>query len=669
MIFDKNELWHALSVLHEGELFEIRVVGSRDTYSGYFTDPEVLAEELQKLSEPNANVYVTLNLLDPSLYNRRQRDQLMKTKTTTSDNDVVSFRHLLIDLDPVRPAGIGSTSDQLEYAHALAQKIYKALKEQGFEDPIAAMSGNGWHLLYRISLQRTDENKELIKNCLKALDMMFSTDKVKVDTTVYNPARICKLYGTYSRKGADTPETPHRLARIVSEGSTEVTKASVLQALASAAPIPPERKQARLQQDFDLSAWLSDHNVPIKAVEHSGGVTRHVLECCPFNPDHKGKDAAVFELADGSLGFKCFHNSCSDKHWREFRLHYEPDAYTKDEPDTSLKPNHSTVNYSSIVADIKKAFDFNETKGTGPVFYTLNEILDLPQQPEEYITTGIKELDRSLGGLKKGLVTCVSGLRGSGKSSLLSQVLLHAAVKEGAKCAMFSGELTARTSADWLFRQAAGPAGVEKFERFSTKYYVPEDIKHRIADRIADKIFIYNNDYGNDYNKVKDELIKCVQEKQVDLILLDNLMSLDIRSLDDKDKYRAQSVFVESLETLSKAANVHIIFVAHPRKAQGFLRLDDVSGSGDIVNRVDNAIIIHRRNDDFIRLSKDMFKWKNDHELYKHGIGNVLEVCKDRENGTQDKFIPLWFESSTKRLKNTEDEKIELFPDIFGEPF
>jgi len=27
---------------------------------------------------------------------------------------------------------------------------------------------------------------------------------------VFNPARICKLYGTLSRKGDSTPERPHR---------------------------------------------------------------------------------------------------------------------------------------------------------------------------------------------------------------------------------------------------------------------------------------------------------------------------------------------------------------------------------------------------------------------------------------------------------------------------
>jgi hypothetical protein len=247
----------------------------------------------------------------------------------------------------------------------------------------------------------------------------------------------------------------------------------------------------------------------------------------------------------------------------------------------------------------------------------------------------------------------------------LSQVLLHGTLIGGARAAMFSGELTSRTAADWLFRQAAGGA-VEKISKFDTKYYVPANVKEYIAEKVADKIFIYNNDYGNKYETVIGEMCRVVETQKVDLILLDNLMSLDINSLDSKDKYRSQSLFVERLETFAKKANIHIIFVAHPRKAQGFLRLDDISGSGDIANRVDNALIIHRRNEDFRRKTQEMFRWKDDNALYAAGIGNVVEICKDRENGTQDKFIPLYFEYSTKRLKNRADENIDYLDGEFA---
>jgi hypothetical protein len=90
----------------------------------------------------------------------------------------------------------------------------------------------------------------------------------------------------------------------------------------------------------------------------------------------------------------------------------------------------------------------------------------------------------------------------------------------------------------------------------------------------------------------------------------------------------------------------------------GFLRLDDIAGSGNISNYVDNAFIVHRKNNDFERLSKQTFGWKDDHELYQPNVTNVIEICKDRDNGNQDVFIPLYYEVETKRLKNYPSEMV-----------
>ena len=82
----------------------------------------------------------------------------------------------------------------------------------------------------------------------------------------------------------------------------------------------------------------------------------------------------------------------------------------------------------------------------------------------------------------------------------------------------------------------------------------------------------------------------------------------------------------------------------------GFLRLDDISGSADLANAVDNAFIVHRNNNDFKRLSAQMFGWDDEDEVYEGT--NVVEIAKDRDGGNQDVFIPLYYEKESKRLKN-----------------
>lgn len=51
-----------------------------------------------------------------------------------------------------------------------------------------------------------------------------------------------------------------------------------------------------------------------------------------------------------------------------------------------------------------------------------------------------------------------------------------------------------------------------------------------------------------------------------------------------------------------------------------------------------------------------MYGWKEDNFIYS--ATNVIEIAKDRDGGTQDVFVPLWYEPETKRLKNSPAESI-----------
>ena len=166
---------------------------------------------------------------------------------------------------------------------------------------------------------------------------------------------------------------------------------------------------------------------------------------------------------------------------------------------------------------------------------------------------------------------------------------------------------------------------------------------------MGEQFWLYNNDYGNDFDKIKQRLERGIREKKADLCVIDNLAILYLAA-GNYDKYEAQTNFVKDLLSIAKRANCHIIFVAHPRKAEGFLRLDDIAGSGNLANLVDNALIVHRVNNDFKRLTAQMFKWKESNPIYE--ATNVVEIAKARESGAQDVFVPLWYEDKTKRLKN-----------------
>lgn len=642
-IFEPDEIRRTINVLKsDGELFEVRCLeaNGRRVYSGYFRSAEMLIQQLQRLNSLDSNIYFSLNNVRHECYSREQRDKfVMNAKNTTNDNDIEGYDWLFIDLDPKRSAGVSSSEEQLQKAKARGNRVYTFMKNLGFNEPITALSGNGIHLLYRIHLTNCEANKQLVKKCLNALDMFFSDNEVKIDTANFNPSRICKLYGTMARKGSNTPEYPHRLSHLLTEGSQNPTDKVYLEKLAATLPVEekPQRYNNYNPREFNLEEWLSRYGIRYRIANYSDG-TKYILECCPFDSSHKGKDACIFQSQSGAIGFHCFHNSCSDKTWRDVRLLFEPDAYEKKQQEYEQR-----IYSKQPVQPVKKI----EPKEGVPVFYSAMDILKLPIPEETFVRTGIAELDKKLRGLKKSYVSVISGLRAGGKSSVISEICLDS-VEDKNNVGIFSGELAPKNFMRWMNLQAAGKGYTEPTQ-FEGYYNVQKKYQLKIAEWMENHFWLYNNLYGNNFQSVIAQFEKKINDDKLDLLILDNLMAFNITGLSD-NKYDSQTEFVLSLQRLAKKYNVHIMFVAHPRKAMGFLRLDDISGTGDLGNAVDNAFIIHRVNNDFKRLSKQTFGWKDDNPIFE--ATNVIEIAKDRDGGTMDYFIPLYYEPETKRLKN-----------------
>ena len=217
------EILRALGLLpKDGQVVELRLLGVQGpgqrppaTMSGYFDDFKLLADNASRHGAAAKGVYVTLNPVNPALLARASNRVRTagKNDSLTSDADITKRRWLPIDLDPVRPSGISSTDQEHSLAVERAFQVRQVLRQEGWPDPIVGDSGNGAHLLYRVELPTSD--KEMVKRCLQALAGRFDDGQVKIDQKVFNPARIWKLYGTVNRKGDDTPERPHRLARIL----------------------------------------------------------------------------------------------------------------------------------------------------------------------------------------------------------------------------------------------------------------------------------------------------------------------------------------------------------------------------------------------------------------------------------------------------------------------
>jgi len=300
------------------------------------------------------------------------------------------------------------------------------------------------------------------------------------------------------------------------------------------------------------------------------------------------------------------------------------------------------INYQQFAnkVDEVNSYQLND-KST---FKTISE-LNTNDIQKIYVKSEIFKIDREIKGFALGELSVWSGGNASAKSTFLNQVALES-INQNFNVAIYSGELTSQRLLSWLILQAAGKGNILEKNGF---YRPTEAAKDKILYWLDQKIYIYENSFGNKAKYIISSIKKCIEKNNFNVVIIDNLMSLDINDYGE-NKYDTQSYLIKELSELAKKYQVHIHFVCHPRKSTTFLRKVDISGTADITNVADNVFILHRVNNDFRKATRDMFGWPDDHELYK--FSNIIEICKSREFGVQDCFVGLYFEKETKRLLN-----------------
>lgn len=653
---DEIRKWHSL-FKRDDELFEIRILGDR-TLSGYFYDVEEAIKQLAPYD--NANIYYSINEVKKACASRDQFNCFKQVKgTATSKQDIEHRWWLPIDVDCQRPSGVSSTDSEKALAHKRAQDVFRFLRDNGFSTPVVCDSSSGYHILYPIDMDNTQESEDAIKEFLEILANKFNDESVKIDAVLHDANRILRLSGSYGRKGRSSEDRPHRLAKILS-APNEFVRMSIerIQEFNNKYRIKIEMPQRRQingnanHEEFNLREFIRKYGIEVaKEVPISGGGTKYVLAECPFDSQHKAPDSALFELPNGAVAFKCYHNSCSQHDWRAFRLHFDPHAYDHENEQHSQRPQYRQ--YIPTVPQKPKYEIKDEIPDLGEKWMSLSSIQKVDLTKLEKVKTGFLELDNRIGGLYMSEVTILSGSNASGKSSWLNSVLLNI-VQQGYKAALWSGELRADILKSWIQMVAAGKENLRPSQYEQGRYYVADSIGAKIDAWLDGKFFLYNNEYGNVASQTLHD-IKILTQAGVKVFVIDNMMSMNI-DVFDGDKNDRQKEFILELKDFAMKEQVHVILVAHPRKSVAFLRKTDISGSGDIINAVDNCFIFHRVNEDFIHAITEFYDATRASNLRQ--FGNVLSVEKNRLQGVVDLMVGMHYEIESRRFKNTPTETI-----------
>ena len=651
---DTIRRWWDLFVRENG-FTEVRILG-RYQYSGYFSNVENLINAIKPYaSMDDEQVYFVLNKIDSACYGRTQSEKIVKSpKITTNDNDIIRRSFVFVDFDPVRKSGTNASNEEFELAHKKAQDVFRFLRDRGFSEPIICRSGNGMHLTYKVDLPNDSQTTETLKRFYEYLASVYTDEKVDIDTKVFNLARLCKLYGTMAKKGANLQDRPWRMSEIVYVPK-EVSQTPIERFQEIADLLPKEEQKQKPQgnagwnqrERFDLEGWLAYYGIEYRK-KADGSSTKYEIKECPWKDQHSSNNpysSALFQDADGKITYSCAHSHCKDKQWKDFRLFYQPDAYTR---------QFEQRRYAQYAPVQKPKYQIKEVlPELGEKWLSMSSIKKIDLSQIENVKTGFTELDRNIVGLNMSEVTLLSGSNSSGKSSWLNTLLLNI-INQGVGCALWSGELRPDILKTWIQMVAAGKDYLRASNYADGKYYVPNNIAEKIDEWLDGKFFLYNNDYGNTWEQIfhdMNELLKV----NVKVFALDNLFSLNIDLLEG-DRNNKQKELILQIKEFAKKNQVHIILVAHPRKVMSFLRKNDISGSSDLTNAVDDVFIIHRVNNDFFRAGAEFFGHSEIQRF--QGFGNVIEVAKNRMYGVVDLMVGMQYEVESRRFKNTMDENI-----------
>jgi hypothetical protein len=144
--------------LEGGGIFEVTLLKTtKGTVCGYFDNLETAVIALGALPpvlQPEG-VYVTLNPISPELLARAVNRFEPYAKTRAGNTDVLRRLWLPIDADPVRPAGISATNEELAMAVALTDAVVAWLAEFGWPVPVRACAAFGLPNATWLTFRRT----------------------------------------------------------------------------------------------------------------------------------------------------------------------------------------------------------------------------------------------------------------------------------------------------------------------------------------------------------------------------------------------------------------------------------------------------------------------------------------------------------------------------------
>lgn len=308
----KSEVLRTLSVLHpEHDVVEVRTKWESGTVMlGRTKSHEAIAKWAEDCGgEPN--IFATINKL-PNMF----EPPLNTVAADGVKNEfVMAIRWLVVDVDSIRAdSSQPGTGEEIREATARAKRAMQFLYAYGFPQPVVAFSGNGWHLLYKTTLENSAETTWLMRDMTKILHGRFKTDPQS-----HGAGQVLRLYGARNPKGGRQTKIEY-----VPEPLLGAKKESLVAMVGSyKAPLKKAGNRAGFSGD-KVDQFLLEHcGLDAQRVDGQEQ-TKWVMSECPLCGYEKPGVAVMGRFPNGALWFKCLHDpTCEGKGWKEFRAAME----------------------------------------------------------------------------------------------------------------------------------------------------------------------------------------------------------------------------------------------------------------------------------------------------------------------------------------------------------
>ena len=299
----------------------------------------------------------------------------------------------------------------------------------------------------------------------------------------------------------------------------------------------------------------------------------------------------------------------------------------------SLKDANDVLMYQGKEVVLTLIATAEEMPLTGVTDLSTIDDFDLENAPG--LKTNLEPLDKIVYKFLLGNVVIVTGLRGSGKSTLINQVFVCNALHQELDVFVFSGELSGPLLKSWIELTMAGPEHVTMKDEFI--HIIEPEAKTLMREWYKSRVWVYD-DLGNSIDHILEKAITLTRKYGTKIWVLDNLMTLDIGA-NDTNLLQKQKDFIVKLTRMAQLYNVLIVLAAHPRKVQTGVELgsDDIEGSGGLGNMAQYLMSVKRLSAEEKKGEQNM---RGGYKRGKEPTDKDVEIriLKNRMTGKVDKM-------------------------------